>query len=192
MQASSSPTQQLPARLHQTGEKLGETSLWSVFWKGVVTRSCGPWLGKTRGVQSWVWTQKKELRPTAGSWRKISVTRPHAAAEQKATTVIKMQYLEEGGSGSGWAQAPWRLVWPRGDFSWGFPEGSRSGFGAELVHIAFSLLIQHPQPCQSCGLSSHLHPKAIGGIVWQASTRDVGRYPRPTLLLKDYVYSEMI
>lgn len=54
---------------------------------------------------------------------------------------------------------------PRGDFSWGFPDGSRSGFGTELVHSAFSLLIQHPQPCQAFGLSSHLHPKAIAGIV---------------------------
>lgn len=56
-------------------------------------------------------------------------------------------------------------VTPSGDFIWGFPDGSRMGSGAEWVHIAFSLLIQHPQPCEAFGLSSHLHPKAIEKIV---------------------------
>lgn len=46
--------------------------------------------------------------------------------------------------------------------------------------------------CQPFGLSRNLHPNACGEIVWQASSLDVGRCPWMTLLLKDYVYSEMI
>lgn len=94
MQQAASPTRQPPDRLHQRDAKRN-LPLFRVLernsHKGYGVAVHG--LEKQEVCKAELWLAQKELRPTAGSWRKTSIARQHAAPKPKATTVIKANSL---------------------------------------------------------------------------------------------------
>lgn len=141
MQQASSPSLQPPGRLHQR-DAGRNFPLFSVLernsHKGDGVAVCG--LGEQEAWKAEFQLPEKELRPTAGSWRKTSITRQHMAPKPKATAITKMDYLSASWKKMAQAVGEQKLLEAGvtlGGFHLGLPRWKQKGFWGRMGAYCF-------------------------------------------------------